>query len=105
MNTDVKQLGDEPAESFEFPAPIVKDKEEIAGDLNLLIDKHNPLIDAFETMKVNYEQEINEHQDAIKEKNKAIAENEKKETFIQQLKEDKKLLEQELESSEKNWKG
>ena len=72
MNTE---LGDKAAGCFESPALIVKDTEKISRDFNLLMDKYNSLVNAFETMKVNYEHEINEHEATIKEKNKAIVEN------------------------------
>ena len=73
---------DEADERFESTDKATKD---ISSDFKLLVDKHNSLAKAFETMKLNYELEIAEHEVVIKEKSKAIFENEKKEKLVEQL--------------------
>ena len=56
-------------------------------------------------MKLNYEQEISDHESTFKEKNALKNENTKKDKLIKLLKEDQKKLEQEIETSEKNSKS
>ena len=85
IDINVIQVGvsDEADERFESTDKATEDI--LYSDFKLLVDKHNSLAKAFETMKLNYELEIAEHEVVIKEKSKAIFENEKKEKLVEQL--------------------
>ena len=75
------------------------------SDKGNFMSKNEDLEKGFHSMKLNYEQEISDHENTVKEKIAVKNENTKKDKLIKVLKEDKKKLEEELEMSEKNCKS
>ena len=104
-NIELNDILNEERDRFKVLNKSIIETFEENSDKSNLMCKNKKLEEAFHATKMNYEQEISDHEITVKEKNVAMNEIMKKEKLINQFKADLKNLEQEIDSAEKKDKS